>query len=411
MGNLIEYVKMAVKNILANKGRSFLTMLGIIIGIASVIMIMAVGDGTANAMTAEADDLGGGQIYISCSEDAVTAQEMITQEDLDAILEKVEGVEGATPTFGESGRTVTQKGEFDISISGGSQDYQRIASYNMKRGRYFDDEDVAEARNVCVILDSDAKRLFGSDDVIGMEIDVTAYGMSQSYRIIGVMAAKENTAFVSYTYEGMPVDIQAPYTTLGTYGDEVESFYGVYLFADKSMDSKGISDRAVQVLESRHQSAGEDFYRVESFQDMLKSINTMMGMVTAFISCVAAISLLVGGIGVMNIMLVSVTERTREIGIRKSLGAKTASITTQFLAESAILTAIGGILGILLGLLGAYGICAILSASMGSTISPGIQATTILGATFFSCAVGIFFGIYPARKAAKLSPIEALRRN
>ena len=110
----------------------------------------------------------------------MTDQEMITQEDLDAIIEKVDGVEGATPTFGESGTTVTQKGEFDITISGGSQDYQRINSYHIKRGRYFDQQDVAEARNVCVILDSDAKRLFGSDDVIGMEIDVTAYGMSQA---------------------------------------------------------------------------------------------------------------------------------------------------------------------------------------------------------------------------------------
>lgn len=411
MGNLLEYIKMAVKNILANKGRSFLTMLGIIIGIASVIMIMSVGDGTANAMTAEADALGGGQLYISCSDDAVTDQEMITQEDLDAIVEQAEGVEGATPMLGDSATTVTQKGEFDVSLSGGSQDYQRINSYNIKRGRYFDQEDVAEARNVCVILDSDAKRLFGSDDVIGMEVEATAYGMSLSYRIIGVMAAKENTAFVSYTYEGMPVELQVPYTTLRTFGDEVDSFYGVYLFSDKTMDSKAISDQAVRILESRHQSGGKEYYQVESFQDMLKSINTMMGMVTAFISCVAAISLLVGGIGVMNIMLVSVTERTREIGIRKSLGAKTSSITTQFLAESAILTAIGGILGICLGLLGAYGICAILSSSMGSVIEPGVKASTILGATFFSCAVGIFFGIYPARKAAKLSPIEALRRN
>mgnify|MGYP000361660072 FL=1 len=119
----------------------------------------------------------------------------------------------------------------------------------------------------------------------------------------------------------------------------------------------------------------------------------------------------VGGIGIMNIMLVSVTERTREIGIRKSLGAKTSSIMVQFLAESAIITAMGGVIGIIIGVIAAFGICSIMSVSLGSTISPGISAATILGATFFSCAVGIFFGIYPARKAAKLSPIEALRRN
>jgi len=136
-----------------------------------------------------------------------------------------------------------------------------------------------------------------------------------------------------------------------------------------------------------------------------------MGIMTAFVSCVAAISLLVGGIGVMNIMLVSVTERTREIGIRKSLGAKTTSIMMQFLAESAILTVLGGIIGIILGLLGAYGICSLISGLMESQIAPVIELSTILIATLFSCAVGVFFGIYPARKAAKLSPIEALRRN
>lgn len=143
----------------------------------------------------------------------------------------------------------------------------------------------------------------------------------------------------------------------------------------------------------------------------MKSMNEMLGMVTTFISFVAGISLLVGGIGVMNIMLVSVTERTREIGIRKSLGAKTASIMLQFLAEAAILTVIGGLIGILLGVLAAYGICMVMSNSMGMAISPGISPTVVLAATLFSCAVGVFFGIYPARKAAKLSPIEALRRN
>ena len=143
----------------------------------------------------------------------------------------------------------------------------------------------------------------------------------------------------------------------------------------------------------------------------MKVMNQMLGMVTAFISFVAGISLLVGGIGVMNIMLVSVTERTREIGIRKSLGAKTSSIMMQFLAEAAILTVIGGVIGIILGIIGAYGICSVISASMQMVISPGISLSTIMFATLFSCAVGVFFGIYPARKAAKLSPIEALRRN
>lgn len=411
MSSLLEYFKMAIKSIVANKGRSFLTMLGIIIGIASVIAIMSVGAGTTESMTAEANDVGGGQIYVSCSEDAVNANQMITAADMEAITSKVKGVEGVTPASGSSGTTVTGKGEFQLSLSAGTQMLQRMSNFTMKRGKYFTDADVQEGKNVCVLTDTDAKRLFGSDDVVGMDIDVTMDGMTYAYRIVGITGAKENTAFVSYSYEGQPVTLDIPYTSLTNYGYDPEPFYSIYVFADKTMDAKQITNSVIHILESRHQSAGEDFYRVQNFQDVLQSINSMMGMVTAFISFVAAISLLVGGIGVMNIMLVSVTERTREIGIRKSLGAKTSSIMVQFLAESAIITALGGVIGIILGVIAAFGICSIMTVSLGSTISPGISAGTILGATFFACAVGIFFGIYPARKAAKLSPIEALRRN
>lgn len=411
MGSMLEYVKMALKSITANKGRSFLTMLGIIIGIASVIMIMSVGEGASQSMTAEADAMGGGQIFVTCSDDAMTANQMITVADMDAIASKVKGVEGITPNAGGSGTTVTGKGEFSLSLSAGTEDLQKMNNFIIKRGKYFTNEDVQGGRNVCVVTDTDAKRLFGSDDVVGMDIDVTMDGMTQAYRIIGVTGAKENTGFVSYTYEGQPVSLSVPYTSLNNFGIDSEPFYSLYIFGDKQMDSQKISDSVVHMLESRHQSEGKDFYQVQSFQDVLKSINSMMGMMTAFISFVAAISLVVGGIGVMNIMLVSVTERTREIGIRKSLGAKTFSIMMQFLAESAIITAMGGVIGIILGILGAFGICSIMTGMLGSVITPGISAATILGATVFACAVGIFFGIYPARKAAKLSPIEALRRN
>lgn len=411
MGNMIEYVKMAFKNIIANKGRSFLTMLGIIIGISSVIMVMSVGDGTANAMNSEVADIGTGQIEVYCSEAGTTEGEWITPEDLTAIREQVEGVEGVTPNDSASGNTTTEKGEFSVQLNGGTEDLQKSVNYNMKRGSYFTSADVEEGNRVCVITSSDAKRLFGSDDVVGMDIELTIGDITGSYRIVGVTQQKENSAFVSYTYEGAPVSLDVPYTSFESYGWESDSFYYATIFAGDQVSGEKVAKDIVHLLESRHQCAGEEYFQIQSFQDMVKELNDMLGIVTTFISCVAAISLIVGGIGVMNIMLVSVTERTREIGIRKSLGAKTSSILMQFLAEAAILTVVGGIIGILLGLLGSAGACSLMSASMGSTIHPGIKLSTILGATLFSCGIGVFFGIYPARKAAKLSPIEALRRN
>ncbi|MEY8391099.1 FtsX-like permease family protein [Lachnospiraceae bacterium] len=411
MGNIAEYIKMALKNITANKGRSFLTMLGIIIGISSVIMVMAVGDGTANAMNAEVQDLGTGQINVFCSDDAVNAEAWITPQDVEALKEKIEGVEGATPNDGASGTTVTGKGEFSLNLSGGTEDLQKSMNYNLKRGAYFTAADVEEGKRVCVLTDSDAKRLFGCDDVVGMELEVDIGGISGSYRIVGITQQKENTSFISYTYEGMPVSLDVPYTSFSNFGWESNSFYSITVFANDQASGKQVSRDIIHTLETRHQCAGEEYYQIQSFQDMLTEMNNMLAIVTTFISCVAAISLIVGGIGVMNIMLVSVTERTREIGIRKSLGAKTSSILLQFLAEAAILTVLGGIIGIILGLLGAVLACKLMTASMGSAISPGIKVSTILGATLFSCGIGVFFGIYPARKAAKLSPIEALRRN
>ena len=411
MGNIIEYVKMAIQNIIANKGRSFLTMLGIIIGIASVIAIVSIGEGTKNQMNSEIDAVGGGQIFIYCSDDAIIEDAYMTAEDMEAIR-KIDGVEGVSSSLSIMGETVTGKGDFSATVTLETQDAPIVNNLALKRGTYFTEADVVEGRNVCVISDTDAKRLFGSDDVIGMDIDVQCYDLSKSFRIVGVTTQKENGTFVSYIYEGMPVTLSVPYTAAADFvGDTAGEFTNMVVQADKKMNSQEISNEVIKTLERRHQSAGEDYYQLQSFQDVMKMMNDMLGMVTAFISFVAGISLLVGGIGVMNIMLVSVTERTREIGIRKALGAKTSSIMMQFLAESAILTVIGGIIGIILGIAGGYGICSIISSVQGMTITPGVNAVTIIAATLFSCAVGIFFGIYPAKKAAALSPIEALRRN
>ena len=410
MGGLFEYIKMAVQNIRANKGRSFLTMLGIIIGIASVIAIVSIGEGTKNQMNSEIDGIGGGQIAVSVSNDAITESEFITAEDVQAVRE-IDTIEGVNVSESYDGETVTGKGNFSIMLTAEGPDAKLLNNSEMKYGNYFGENEIEEGKNVCVISDADAKRLFGTDDVVGMNLDITCYDSSKSFRIMGVTTQKENGTFVSYTYDGMPVTVNIPYSSMEDLVGAADEFYSLMIQGDKTLDSQIIADQVVHVLEKRHQCAGEEYFQVQSFQDVMQSMNEMLGMVTAFISFVAGISLLVGGIGVMNIMLVSVTERTREIGIRKSLGAKTSSIMLQFLAEAAILTVIGGLIGIILGILAAYGICSVISGSIGMTIIPGISPTVIFVATLFSCAVGVFFGIYPAKKAARLSPIEALRRN
>lgn len=411
MGQLWEFIKMAIENIKGNKGRSFLTMLGIIIGISSVIMIMAIGAGASNMMNDELSGISSGLIYIHTSSEAQSNEVWITEEDIEAVKEKVSGVTGITPSEYYGGTVYANKGEFNVEVAAGNETQQSIFEKEIKYGRYFTESDVQVGRRVCVIGVDDAIKLFGTDDVIGMEIDVTLYQATQTLTIIGVQQDLEDGTFVTYSYsDDKTVSIDIPYTTLSDFNLINDDFYGIYVIADDTAESKAVVSDVIHLLESRHQSAGEDFFMVQDYNDMVGQINTVLGVMTAFISLVAGISLLVGGIGVMNIMLVSVTERTREIGIRKALGAKTSSILTQFLAESAIITALGGVIGIVFGILGAIGVCAILQ-SMDFAVTPGIQISTILLATLFSSSVGIFFGIYPARKAAKLSPIEALRRN
>ena len=402
MAQLWEYIKMAVSNIRMNRGRSFLTMLGIIIGVSSVILIMSIGNGAKAEMEEELTSVAGGQVYISVNSNLESDTPVITEEDRDALRE-LEHVKGASSVMNQWSAVATEKGTFDAIIDYGNPDSECSASPDMLYGQWFAWDDYNARRAVAVVSEMDAVRMFGTSNVVGLTFELDDGSGIQDVRIVGVKKAIEGT-FVSTGY-GSYLDISMPMTA-DWYWAEYNDFDSVYIFAETGY-AKEVTERAISLLESRHEIFGEDAFMSEDFDSQMASVMQVLDMITIFIMLVAGISLLVGGIGVMNIMLVSVTERTREIGIRKALGARTRSILIQFLAESAIITGIGGMIGITLGIAGAYGICSLPMV----TFPPAVSIPAVVFATLFSCSVGIFFGIYPARKAAHLSPIEALRRN
>ncbi len=403
MTQILEYIKIALMNIKSNKGRSVLTMLGIIIGISSVIMVISIGNGVRGQVNSELEGLAGGQLafYVDSTRKDTTV--MFDQSDFDAIMEQVEHVKGVTPEYGTWGTAEGPKGDFDINMTGGTTGLQYALNDPIIKGKYFSQNDYDSGSNTCIITEGSAVALFGTTDVVGMSFDATFWGITQELRIVGIR--KDNaSSLVSMGMGTTYIQAEVPLTfmsnKLGFYIDEVDMFY---VIAESSEYSSEVAKKVMTLLENRHNVRGEEQIMMESFTDYTAQFDTILGFITIFISFVAAISLLVGGIGVMNIMLVSVTERTREIGIRKALGARTGSILLQFLAEAGIITLLGGVIGIILGVTGAYGVCAL------AGIQAKVSAGTVIMASVFSCGVGIFFGIYPARKAAHLSPIEALR--
>lgn len=404
MSKMWEYVKIALMNIKSNKGRSVLTMLGIIIGISSVIMIISIGNGVKGQINGELNAMAGGQLYLQVNSDGdgkglIT----LTDDDFDAIKEKVDHVKGVTPNYNIYCTLNGRKGNFEAIASGGNASLEFSSSDEIIKGHYFTDEDYFAARKVCVITESTARELFGTTNVVGMSLEMSLWGITHELKIVGIRADNASQMLGGMMSGGM-LTLEMPFTTLeNSFGFYMGGFDGCYIIADSAAYTTQVAADSIRLLEGRHNVRGQNIFTMQSFADIMSQTDSVLNMMTTFIVFVAAISLLVGGIGVMNIMLVSVTERTREIGIRKALGARTHSILTQFLSESAIITLLGGLIGIILGVLGAVLVCSVLG------FQAQVNATTIIGATVFSSAVGIFFGIYPARKAARLSPIEALR--
>lgn len=402
MAQVWEYIKIALMNIRSNKGRSFLTMLGIIIGISSVIMIISIGNGVKGGINSELNAMAGGQLYIYSygdNDEGISLE--FTDEDIDAILEKVPHVKAVTPSWSWNGTATGRKGVFSAKATFGMPGLEYSVNDPLVKGRYFNESDYYSANKVCVITESSAKTLFGTTNVLGMTFEYALYGVSQEFTIIGIR--KDNASMLLNMGGGNNVTMEVPLTVVtDAYGFYV-TMNDLLIISDGAEYATQVASDVVRLMENRHDVRGKNAIQVENFNDYMSQMDQILSYITVFVVFVAAISLLVGGIGVMNIMLVSVTERTREIGIRKSLGARTGSILLQFLSESAIITLLGGIIGILIGVLGAFGVCSLIG------FTARVNVSTVLGASLFSSAVGIFFGIYPARKAAKLSPIEALR--
>lgn len=411
MGQLGEYVKMALKNIWANKVRTFLTMLGIIIGISSVILIISIGNGATGMISEQLGSIGKGQIafYITDYQDKY----YITEDDMDAIA-KMDGIKAVTTQMVLEGTTRTRKDEFSASVIATDASAFTFDESTFVKGAAYTDSEAESGKPVCVISEDDAMKLFGSTNVVGLDLNLTLWeGSEMTVTIVGVTESEDKNA-VTTMYEDPTVRITLPPMAVTAavgidISNEISDFY---VLKNDDADATAVCKEVIDYLETKHHAKGKEIYNYQSFDDIMATVNQVIQLITVFVAFVASVSLLVGGIGVMNIMLVSVTERTREIGIRKALGAKTGSITVQFLAESAFITLIGGLIGILFGVLGAWIIAGIIGTIVPNMhFAPALSVSTVLLASAFSSGVGILFGVYPARKAAKLSPIEALRRN
>ncbi len=401
ISNLSENFKMAVDSIISNKMRSFLTMLGIIIGISSVIAIVALGQGGQSTITGEFEKIGSSTINISVDGTKASKSDSITFEDIKQIKSNVETVKYIAPSISKQGVAVSETLSKRASITGTNTDGLIIQNMEFVYGRPFNEREYLEGKNIVILDEVSAKLLFGYEDAVGKSLKIGSNASPVKVTVIGVTKSIMGDFGVDMSQR--PALMYVPATLLQNMYSSEFSLDKISVMATDKSTSENAGSGAINILESRHNNRGKDLYKAQNALNQLDQINNILGIFTAFISAVAAISLLVGGIGVMNIMLVSVTERTREIGIRKSIGATTNAILLQFLTESVIISLIGGIIGMMIGISGAY--------ILGSfaNITPRLSAEVIMGAILFSSAVGIFFGIYPARKAANLDPIEALR--
>ena len=397
-----ESFLMAWASLIANKMRSILTMLGIIIGVAAVIALVSIGNGVKQDIQNSISSLGSNLLMVMPGAPRTPgvrpsqgSMKSLKVSDYQAIS-KLDGVKAASPYTANSYVTIYQSKNWTTTVSGVSSNFQDVNNWTMAEGRFISSKNVENRERVAVVGQTVVKNLFAGEDPVGKEIRVK----NIPFRVIGVLNSKGNGTM------GNDQDdvIFIPYTTAMERVEGVDYLRMVYVVASDDNGIDRLQSDIENLLRVRHsiKDTNLDDFNIQNMKSIMETMEQTTGSLTLFLGAVAAISLVVGGIGIMNIMLVSVTERTREIGIRKALGATYFVIVTQFLIEAVVISLMGGLIGI------ALGIGASKLIGLASGMSTVISVPTIVLSFAFSMAIGLVFGIYPARKAAKLNPIDAL---